>query len=75
LLPPIVPPPLLASKIDASPCTHSELLLHCFADQFFPDIVRNVRLPPIAAPRLPAIRLSLPCRLLHILIVIKKPFI
>jgi hypothetical protein len=52
LLPPIVPPPLLASKIDASPCTHSELLLHCFADTLLTDFIRYVYrcLPTIAAP-------------------------
>jgi hypothetical protein len=60
LLPSIVPPPLLASKIVASPCTHSELLLHCFADQFFPDIVRNVCLPPIAAPACHPVVIAMP---------------
>jgi hypothetical protein len=55
LLPPIVPPPLLASKIVASHYTPSELLPHCFADTLLTDFIRYICLPPIAAPRLPAI--------------------
>jgi hypothetical protein len=60
LLPPIVPPPLLASKIDASPCAHSQLLLHCFADTLLTDLVRNVCLPPIAAPACHPIVIAMP---------------
>jgi len=54
LLPPIVPPPLLAPKIVASHCTPFELLPHCFADTLLTDFIRYVCLPPIAMPRLPA---------------------
>jgi hypothetical protein len=57
LLPPIVPPPLLASKIVASHCTSSDLLPYCFADTLLTDFIR-LYLPAADCRAAPAMHIS-----------------